>query len=282
MIKKILLVHLFIPFIFINSNSCLKNGILSSETMFENIPSSTAKIMDTTFISKYVKDSIKIDVSLPSDYENNPDKLYKVIYMTDGYWRRSEHVTIHQMSDNKEIDEVIVVGIGYPDDYDFNNIRIRDLIIHASSLFSCIKEEVIPYIDEKYHADKKNRTLWGSSYGGYFLVWSFTEHFKQGELFRNYICASAALNPPYKHDDLIKKENELWTNNNSLPVNLYFTVGGNETKDFIDSYKTITNTIKSHSYKNFHFEYEIIPNTDHYSVWKPTLLNGLKKFLNRI
>jgi predicted alpha/beta superfamily hydrolase len=262
-------------FICLNLNSCANNSA-GLEMKSYNIPQN---FMDTTFISKFVNDSIKVDVSLPSNYDSNQNKKFKVIYMTDGYWRREEHSTIHQMSDNKEIDQVIVVGIGYPDDYDFNNIRIRDLIINAGKLYSCIKEEVIPYVERKYRADSNDRTLWGSSYGGYFLIWSFTEHFKQGELFKNYICASAALNPPYKHDDLIKKENEMWNNHKDLPVNLYLTVGGNETKEFIDSYNTITASIKSHNYSNFHFEFEIIPGTDHYSVWKPTLLDGLRKFL---
>ncbi len=263
-------------FICLNLNSCTNNS--NGIEMKSEMPAQ--KIIDTTFVSKFVNDSIKVDVSLPSSYDSDPDKKFKVVYMTDGYWRREEHATIHKMSDNEEIDQVIVVGIGYPDDYDFNNIRVRDLIINADKLFSCIKEEVIPYIEGRYRADSNDRTLWGSSYGGYFLIWSFTGHFKQGELFKNYICASAALNPPYKHDDLIKKENEMWDNHKDLPVNLYLTVGGNETKEFIDSYNKIVDEIRSHNYGNFHFENEIIPGTDHYSVWKPTLLNGLKKFLN--
>ncbi|MFZ0453640.1 MAG: alpha/beta hydrolase-fold protein [Ignavibacteriaceae bacterium] len=238
------------------------------------------KIIDTTFVSEYVNDSIKVDVSLPSGYSNNHNKYYHILYMTDGYWRRSEHNTIHQMSDKKEIPDVIVVGIGYPDDYDFDKIRIRDLIIHADKLFACIKNEVMPYVENKYRVDTKNRTLWGSSYGGYFLTYALTEHFKQGELFKNYICASPALNPPYKHTDLIKNEKEMWEKHKELPVNLYLTVGGDEEERFLNSYDGIVKEFKSHQYKNFHFEHEIIPGKNHFTVWEPTLLKGLKEFLN--
>lgn len=268
-IVNIVAVYLFLVLISCKDNS---TELPEDET--------TYKIIDTTFYSQLVGDSIKLDISFPSGYSENPGKVYPVIYLTDGYWRREEHSTIHRMSDNAEIPHVIVVGIGYPDNYDFNNIRTRDLIVNADKLLSCIKTEVINIVETKYRADSMNRTLWGSSYGGYFLVYSFTEHFNRGSLFKNYICASAALNPPYPHADLLDNEKALWSRSAVLPVNLYVTVGSLETSSFIDSYNQIVNAIKSHPYQNFRFEYEIIPDTDHYTVWKPTLLNGLKKFLN--
>lgn len=257
-------------------NSCLNKNTVAPEMNSNNLNS---KIIDTTFFSKYVNDSIKIDVSLPNDYKENTNKKYPVLYMTDGYWRRAEHDTIHLLSANKEIPEVIIVGIGYPDGYNFESIRVRDLIINSGSLLACIKNEVITFVENKYRADAGKRTLWGSSYGAHFLVYAFTEHFKQGELFKNYIGASPALNPPYIHTDLIQNEKLMWESNKELPVNLYLTVGGNEEKFFIDSYNTIVNAISSHIYKNFKFDYEILPGTDHFTVWKPTLLKGLKKFL---
>ena len=267
----------FIFFTWLNINSCAPTN---DNATGMNEKNKTSKIIDTVFVSKFVSDSIKIDVSLPNDYNENQDKKYPVLYMTDGYWRRTEHDTIHRMSMNREIPEVIVVGIGYPEDYDFNSIRIRDLIVNADKLLSCIKEEVIPFVENKFRADPDNRTLWGSSYGGFFLVYAFTEHFRQGMLFKNYIGASAALNPRYKHTDLIRNEKIMRETNKILPVYLYLTVGGNEDKFFIDSYNAIVKAVSSHSYKDFRFYHEIIPGTDHYTVWKPTLLNGLKKFLN--
>lgn len=239
----------------------------------------TEKIIDTTFISAFVKDSIKIDISLPKGY-NEEEKSYPVIYMTDGYWRRADHDTIHLMSDRHEIPDVIVVGVGYPDDYNFDSTRVRDLIKNSGSLFECIKSEVLPYVEGKFRADTANRTLWGASYGGYFLVYAFTEHVRQGRLFKNYIGASAALVPPYQHVDLLENERALWESTKSLPVNLYLTVGGNETTFFRDSYTALVNAIESHHYSGLRFEHEIIPGTDHYTVWRPTLLKGLRTFLN--
>ena len=261
----------FVLFIYCKDNP----AELSEQT---DVPSYSA-MHEKYFYSSYVKDTIKLDISLPFGYFTDTTKKYNIIYLTDGYWRKSEHDTIHEMGRNGEIKEAILVGIGYPDYYDFNTIRTRDLIEDADKLLSCIKEEIIPYVEKTYRADSAERTLWGSSYGGYFLMYAFTEHEKRGRLFKNYIEASAALNPPYAHADLLKNEHALWNSTTALPVNLYMTVGGDETSFFVGSYNSLVSQIKSHPYHDFHFEYEVIPNTNHYTVWKPTLLNGLRKFL---
>lgn len=268
------IIHFLFLSVFLNFNSC-SNSMEPSELKPEY------QIIASTFFSAFVGDSIRLDISLPAGYNSDTEKVYKTVYLTDGYWRRNEHDTFHQMGDKGEIPEIIVVGIGYPDGYDCNNIRVRDLVEHPDLFLSCIKEEVIPFVEEKYRADSLERTLWGSSYGGHFLFYTFTEHVKQGSLFNNYICASVPLNLPYTHFELIEKEEQLWNSSKLLPVNLYITVGGNETQPFINSYNEIVRAIESHPYTNFYFEHEIIPDTDHYSVWKPTVLNGLKMFLNR-
>lgn len=238
-----------------------------------------SEMISKSFYSSFINDTVKLDISLPLNYRAHPEKKYKVIFLTDGYWRKEDHDTIHKMSNCSEIQEVIVVGIGYPDNYNFDQIRVRDLIINADKFLFCIKYEIIPYIDSTYRADAELRTLWGSSYGGYFLIYAFTEHEDAGRLFTNYICASAALDPPYKHIDLLKNEENLYSKTKKLPLNLYITAGGNETELFISSYNQITDRLSSRNYKDLSFEYEIIPNTDHQSVWKPTLIKGLKIFL---
>ncbi|MEJ2614465.1 MAG: hypothetical protein P8Z35_05880, partial [Ignavibacteriaceae bacterium] len=86
--------YFFVSFIALTFNSTLYqiNNRIEMSTGGHQYP--TQKIMDTTFVSKYVNDSIKVDVSLPAGYNIDPNKYYHVLYMTDGYWRRTEHDTI--------------------------------------------------------------------------------------------------------------------------------------------------------------------------------------------
>ncbi|MGD0337184.1 MAG: alpha/beta hydrolase-fold protein [Bacteroidota bacterium] len=264
----------------IAATACSQNIADSIETSdrLQQLPVQT--IIPTTFFSKFVSDSIRLDISLPASYNQDTTKIYPVIYLTDEYWRRDAHEIIHDMSQEKELPEVIIVGIGYPDGYDFNTIRVRDLVENADMFLTCIKDEIIPYVEKTYRAANLKRTLWGASLGGYFIIYAFTEHIKVGKLFTNYIGASVVLNPRFEHVDLLKNEQLLWETTRELPVNLYLTVGELEDRSMIKSYTQIADAIYSHDYKKLRFEYEIIPEKDHITVWKPSLLGGLRKFLN--
>jgi predicted alpha/beta superfamily hydrolase len=237
-------------------------------------------ILPTTFFSTSIGDSIRLDISLPASYYADTTKLYRVVYLTDGYWRRDSHETIHEMSQDNKIPEVIIIGIGYPDGYDFNAIRVRDLVQHPEHLLSCIKKEVIPFVERTFRADSTHRTLWGSSFGGHFLIFAFTQHLKAGKLFTNYICASAVLDPRFDHVDLLKEEQLLWETTKELPVNLYMTVGELEDSPLLKSYTTIADAIYSHDYRGLRFVYEVIPEKDHMTVAVPSLLRGLVLFLH--
>lgn len=279
--RTLLLSRLLVYALYVGAPACSGTATNSMKTLTERAETPVSAIIPATFFSRFVKDSIRLDISLPTSYAVDTMKNYHVVYLTDGHWRRSEHDTIHRMSWNKELPEVIVVGIGYPDGYDFDKIRVRDLVMHPDRLLTCIKEEVIPYVETRYRADRSKRTLWGSSYGGHFLMYTFTEHAKAGTLFANYICASAILNPPFEHNDLLHKEKELWETTQELSVSLYLTVGGLEDQSFTSSYGQIVSAIDAHAYTGLRFEHKVIPDKDHMTVWKPTLLQGLRMFLNK-
>jgi len=237
-------------------------------------------ILPTTFFSRFVGDSIRLDISLPAGYDVDTTKAYRILYLTDGHWRRNSHETIHGMSGDEKIPAVIIVGIGYPDGYDCNAIRVRDLVMQPGNFLSCIKNEVIPFVEKKFCADSAHRTLWGSPFGGHFLIYAFTEHVNAGRLFTNYICASAVLNPQFDHVDLLVNEQALWETSRELPVNLYMTVGELEDRSLQKSFTAIAGAIDDHGYEGLRFIYEVIPKKDHMTVAVPSLLRGLVLFLN--
>lgn len=279
--QTLLLARLPAYILCVGTIACLGTGTNPMKRLSDGGEASVTTIIPSTMFSRFVEDTIRLDISLPASYAVDTLKNYPVVYLTDGHWRRSEHDTIHRMSWNKELPEVIVVGIGYPEGYDFDKIRVRDLVMHPDRLLSCIKEEVIPHVEARYRSDRSKRTLWGSSYGGHFLMYAFTGHAKAGKLFANYLCASAILNPPFEHHDLLRKERELWETTQELSVSLYLTVGGLEDQSFTSSYVDLVSAINAHAYTGLRFEHEVIPDKDHMSVWKPTLLQGLRMFLNK-
>ncbi|MMZ59173.1 putative esterase [compost metagenome] len=230
--------------------------------------------------SKYVNDEIIIDITLPQEYDKN--KKYPVLYMTDGYWRRDEHAKIHKLSEDHEIEPVIIVGIGYPDDYDAMKIRERDLVNRADLFLSFIVDELIPFIDENYPNDTSNRTLWGASHGGNFVTYSLLQYEDvTKDIFRSYIINSPTVWAITNGKTDFEWEESLYEKTKSLPVRVYFTVGGIEEQQFIDNYHKMVDQITSRNYEGLEFTHEVIPDKDHYTVWEPALMKGVRMFLGK-
>ena len=224
-----------------------------------------------------------IDVSLPASYETDTNARYPVLYLTDGCWRRGQHQPLHAMAKNENVKELIVVGIGYPDSYDPNVIRVRDLIRNPRSYLDFILHQLMPYIEKNYRANEE-RTLWGSSYGGFFAMYALFQYPRITKgVFRNYIVASAAALETTvvggTPTDLFGFEQNLSSNTADLSVNLYITVGGNEdTVRFLNPFKRLVLTLESRNYTGFFMKSFVDPGKDHYTVWEPTLYEGVRRF----
>jgi enterochelin esterase-like enzyme len=75
------------------------------------------------------------------------------------------------MKDNV-IEEVILVSVGYPHDYDYTKIRVRDLVEKPDDYLHFICDNLMPYLVEQYSVDKQLLTLTGHSYSGYWAFYS--------------------------------------------------------------------------------------------------------------
>jgi predicted alpha/beta superfamily hydrolase len=270
------ILKLLVLFFSIISFSCAEESVSedAADTLIVNIP---MKSVD-------VGDQFVIDISLPKSYAAKPDMKYPVMYLTDGNWRRAQHKSIHNLAESDNVKELIVVGIGYPDNYDVNTIRVRDFISSPDKYLDFILKEVIPYIEQKYRTTSE-RTLWGSSFGGYFTMYSlFQYNEKTKGVFKNYIAASAtAYQTTYylgQALNLFDYENLLSQKTKELKVNLYLTVGGNEDSySFIQPFNKLIVSLDSRLYTGFNLQFYCDPGKDHYTVWEPTLYQGIKLFM---
>ncbi|MEG8989158.1 alpha/beta hydrolase-fold protein [Ignavibacteria bacterium 4148-Me] len=245
-----------------------------------------SEIKSVKIFSENVRDTFVIDISLPESYFEHRNQSFPVLYMTDGYWRRGQHNPIHEMAKKENIRELIIVGIGYPDSYNPNSIRVRDLIVRADFFLDFIIKELIPYIDKNYRTNSE-RTLWGSSFGGFFgmyVLFNYAE--KTKGIFQNYIIASPAAKEKtyYKGEylDLFALEKILYSKTKEIKANLYITVGGNEEPvRFLNPFKELIKILEERDYKNFYMKSFINPGKDHYTVWEPTLYEGIRLFLSK-
>jgi enterochelin esterase-like enzyme len=200
-----------------------------------------------------------------------------VIYVTDGQWRRMDHKYIHYLTYKKLIPPVLVVGIGYPEEYDAGQVRMGDLISQAGSFLAELETEIIPQVEKKYSVNPKQRYLFGASAGGYFTVYSFLKNsLNSNPLFHGYIGSSSYL-PGTEANSLVK---ELVSEPRELNTRLYLTYGAKESFfDFVSPNDKLFKSLENKNIKKLHFWHHVYPGSDHFTNTRLTLIDGLRLFL---
>jgi predicted alpha/beta superfamily hydrolase len=230
------------------------------------------------FHSKNIDDAVKVDIS----YLNGSEKLpnVPVIYVTDGYWRRSDHKYIHYLTKRKEIPPVIVAAIGYPKNYDYEKTRTRDLTDSPENFRQCILKEVIPFVEEKFSCDPHKRILFGASRGGHFTLYSF---FHDAADSNNVFCAYIGASPYLPEKDAAKLyafEKILSEKTKAIHSRLFLSYGELEGYDFmVGPDEKMFRLLDERNYQGLEFIHHVYPEKNHYTNMRPTMVDGVRLFL---
>ena len=160
-------------------------------------------------------------------------------------------------------------------------IRQRDLLDDPEQFLSMIVEGVIPYVESNYKIDSNDRTFCGASFGGYFMLYSlFQSDGLTQNIFKNYILASPTFWKNTQGSYLYDFENEYYARTQQLPARVYLTVGEREDEEeFQKPIIEFIEILESRNYDGLQLNYKVYERKSHYTVWVPTLLDGLKMYL---
>jgi predicted alpha/beta superfamily hydrolase len=124
----------------------------------------------------------ELQIMLPGNYSNT-NRLYPVVYLMDSQWDFPLATAIYgEQYYDGFIPPMIIVGVTWggtnpkPD-----SLRARDYTPSAlikelpqsggaEKFLSFMKEELFPFVERNYRADKNDRTLMGCSFGGLFTI----------------------------------------------------------------------------------------------------------------
>lgn len=232
--------------------------------------------MDSWVVTpKHTRYKLQIDVSMLPESEKL--KNLPVIYVTDGQWRRMDHKYIHYLTYKKMIPPVVVVGIGYPEEYDAGQVRETDLRSQPGNFLTELEKEIIPQVEEKYSIDPKRRFLFGASNGGHFTVYSFLiNSLNSNPIFCGYIGSSSYL----PGTDVIDLAEKLASKERELNSYLYLTYGAKESNySFGGPNNKLYKILENKNIKKLHFWHHVYPGSDHFTNTRLTLIDGLRLFL---
>jgi predicted alpha/beta superfamily hydrolase len=226
--------------------------------------------------STYVNDDFMIFINLPLSYDSLPQKHYPVVYYLDGN-SPDYHNNLRTYAASHLIPEVISVSIGYPG----LTQRTRDYTYGFNSFHSFLKQELIPYIDARYRTDRLNRTLFGNSFGGICTLFTLFNYIDPTDIpFQNLIVSSPSIWWPSDGQATFALERTLYNVTKVLPVNLYMTIGSEETAVMISDFYKMSDTLTNRHYKSFNFKYKLDQGQTHTSNSNVTFSEGIPWILN--
>lgn len=254
-----------------------------------------------TLHSDIIEEDFEIYVSLPYMYLNS-DTTYPVLYVLDANIKFGLVSTVVNNLGGltKELPEIVVVGIAYPlkglEDWiigrnrDFtptkdseteqywvnrlSKVTNRDDITvengKSEQFLSFIKSELIPFIESNYRVSNTDRELHVTSLGGLFTIYAL---FKEPNLFQRYFANSPSIRGDESY--MYNLEEDYANKHKDLPVRLFMSVGGLESKKYKSNHKKLNELLISRNYPNLKLKTHIFENESHGTSVSTSLGQGL-------
>jgi predicted alpha/beta superfamily hydrolase len=245
--------------------------------------------------SKATGQDYTLFVSLPKSYSDKDTTRYPVLYVLDGNFMFPVMNAFQSLlSETRETQEMIVVGIGYhtnsilgsttfrtPDytptkDTAFENMLQREMNMEvktggANKFIQALKQDIFPFIEKRYRS--KERGLAGHSFGALFGAYVVVQ---EPALFNKYLLSSISMF--WDNQVLLQKEESFFkAGNRDLNAQLFVSVGAQEGfMDMIPGMQRFTTALRSHQYQGLAIEERVLPNEGHASAFLTAFNQGIR------
>lgn len=247
--------------------------------------------------SQTLKESRKIYIQLPSDYNPEKNLKYPVVYVLDGEVFLPTVNDVQNYYSGGFTPEMVIVGISN------DKNRMRDLTTskvtemygspfkqengEAESFSKFIVKELIPFVENKYPVTNY-RTLIGHSYGGLFTIYNLIHH---PHLFANYLAIDPSLD--WDGQKLLKEAKEVLATQKFANKSLFMSLSGQlnmqDSKVTIDNVMQDTtefslfarsniafsNVVRQNIKNGLSFDWKFYPRDLHGTIPFPSIMDGL-------
>lgn len=236
-----------------------------------------------------------VHVTLPPEYDES--ETYPMFVMTDGVWRFNNHPALWHMMEDGEVQDVILVSIGYDFEIDGTSQARAKYLMEDKDLFlDFITDNLMPYLSEQYEVDFAHSGIYGHSAGGVFTHYAVCHSdLYENQPFQYYIVGSPGFwSPnflPYEDDpDAYKSEYGYFDRNETLDKTIYVCVGENEDPDYAEYYGENDTTIEGAEHLVERLEehgvenviYEVYPDSNHYEYIPEMFQQFFREFYAKV
>jgi len=211
--------------------SVVLSAVSPNQKYYSEVADVAEYIQEMSVYDEELDSTYIIQITLPPDYDKS--KSYPMYLMTDGIWRLSDHAELRPMMVNGEIEDIIMVSIGYNYGIDAEKAetRIVEFVQKGDLFLNFITNNLAPYLGELYNIDYQRSALMGHSLGGLFMYYAVFNHHKyKNNPFNYYVMASPSFS--FMNDQSLWKygdiEKEFFKKNKTLEKEIYLTAGDKE------------------------------------------------------
>lgn len=237
-----------------------------------------------TFVLSDPKTQVRyrLYVALPREYANS-SRHYPVLYMLDadaGFAMATQAYRILRV--DSTMPDLLLVGIGYDlSGSARRSQRNRDLTPtrsqsdpstgESAAFLESFAQTIIPAIDSLYRTDPTDRSLFGHSLGGLFVLYTLIE---RPDVFRRYIASSPSL--WWDNGVLLRLESHFARNKRSLPKTVFMSVGAEEPADMHERFQPFADSLRSRRYQGLSMTAIVLPDETHLSAFVTGFVRGVR------
>jgi len=244
----------------------------------------------------------QVFVALPPSYGEHPQRRYPVLYVTDADYAFPliKQIARRLNVERPTVEEFILIGLSYAKGEGGMQSRRRDYTptpngpstapagaVHgqAAAYAAYIRDQVLPFVADRYRTDERRRLFLGHSYGA--LLGSEIL-FSDPRLFDGYILGSSSF--WYDRHHMAAREMAYAAKHDDLPARIYMYIGEYEemrpgdpryAKDvnMVTDTRNMDRALRSRNYPSLRMEVEVLNDEDHFTVAPRGITRGLKYLL---
>jgi len=254
--------------------------------MLASIPAWTQTVQKDSLYSKYLKEQRPVEIIFPKNYKESSTEKYDVLYVLDGEWNTSLAVRVYEFLEYAKFIPANIIIVSVPNYYR-NEVNMRDrdftptlanssdgninpISGGAGNFLLFLKDELVPFVNEKCPIKIENNILYGTSSGGLFAIYAYLH---EPTLFKSYITVEPSL--WWDNEYINKITPETLQNNQGIRNSLWISSrnGGAQVGMGISCFDSL---LIRKAPKTLQWNVEGYPNETHFSaIWKG-IYDGLK------
>lgn len=214
--------------------------------------------------SDVLQETREIIIHLPENYDLENQDGYPVLYVLDPDFPDDAAAQPDDIA-AKTVPGAIVIGIrnirrsvDFLPHYYSATINGEKVVGNGGNLLAFIKDELIPFVGEKYRTNGR-RAFLGHSWAGQFVAYTISQ---TPETFDAYIMTSPAMDGRFG-EKTFNALKEVTKRDLDFPDFVYVSVGGDEDAGLIEAYENLSSVLGQHLPKGVTFHHEIKEGLNH-------------------